>query len=432
MKKIKLNDKAKSEKKITDRTLERFILGDLPARRHKEITKLAADDLELSARIQDLKVQKEKESKSFLKKFSAQKMMPLIQAKADQSETSRSKESVAKPFYLRPAVIGSFSVVVLVALSLTGQSFLKNNDAWFQTKNMESPMESPASPIEATTLEEYGEFDERELPIGGEVQSRGPNKDDDTSSGKMKAEKSEYSDKPLYRKSGEKDLGQIYFDPKNPEYGERLLEYQVQLTFEVDNFVKARHDLFRMANEYGYISESTASEESTSYMQTVLYVRSSQLNEFLLKVENLGRLTYEEINAIDHTENNEWQKRRIQRENIRSFRRKKALQGTPARKNWQERENALAHSEDNLDKAEQEKWKIKDKITWARVQVTLYPPQEGPAVKLPLYKETLIAMANFFLALSNVLLYLAPVGLLLFFLYRFWKKYRDSRHNDNI
>ena len=409
MMKIKSNQNLKTEMEFTNRILERYILGDLPAHRRNKITERANGDPELSARIRDLKIQKEKESKDFLKKFNASKMIPLIQARASQSDISRKKESSPKPFYLQPAGMATFSILILVGVTLSSQFFFKSNVILEQSKNIETPVESPH--MESFADQSLTRQKNKEEPFL--ANNRGPAKADSADDSNMENKK-------------EKGLGNIHFNSQTPASGERLLEYQVHLNFEVDNFEKTRHRLFSMINKYGYISESAASGKNLTTMQTTLYVRSSQLNNFLLEVETLGKLTYEEINAIDHTENNEWQKRLIHREQVRSNRRGNALQGTPSRKNWQERENSLSNSEDSLDQAEHEKWKIKDRITWARIDISLRTPQEGPSVKLPLYKETLIIMVNFLLVLSNFLIYLAPLGLVAFFLYRFWMKKRKK------
>ncbi|WP_232380737.1 DUF4349 domain-containing protein [Leptospira ainlahdjerensis] len=190
---------------------------------------------------------------------------------------------------------------------------------------------------------------------------------------------------------------------------ERLLEYNILLSYQCNDLVKTRKELLEYIAKYGYLESSSAVNSTTPYMSVKIHVRSAKLYEALLDLDKLGVLISEEISTIDHTEGMVWQKRKTNREKIRLSRRNVANQQIGAgSRNWEVVEESIERSEDQLDLAEQETWKIKDRVSWATVTVSFGTPTPPDAIQIPEYRNALVGLLNAFLQLSYYLLWILP------------------------
>jgi len=191
---------------------------------------------------------------------------------------------------------------------------------------------------------------------------------------------------------------------------ERLLEYKVDMTYETEDIRKSRSEIIAVVSKYGFIKQSYASTEETKpVMATDLLVRSDHLYQAILELDRAGILLTEQITVTDHTESMVLQDRKARREQIRITRKNlAATQVTGGTKNWNDIENSLSRSEDSLDLAEHEKWKIRDKVAWAWIHVNLKGPAQPSRVIVPRYADALVGLVNLFLRLIYVLIYAAP------------------------
>lgn len=190
----------------------------------------------------------------------------------------------------------------------------------------------------------------------------------------------------------------------------RLLEYQVNLTYESKNLLASRGALLAVTAKYGFVSSSvTSTEGEFASLNADIYVKADLLYDALRDLEKLGMLVAEEIKVTDHTENMTLQERKARREDLRLLRRSRALgQVTGQARTWKEIEDAVQSSENGLDEAEQEKWKITDRVSWAGVHVFLKGPENPSFVRVPKYGNALVGMVNFILRFTYALIWLAP------------------------
>ena len=191
---------------------------------------------------------------------------------------------------------------------------------------------------------------------------------------------------------------------------ERLLEYKADMTYETEDIRKSRSEIIAVVAKYGFIKQSYASTEETKpVMSTDLLVRSDRLYQAILELDRAGILLTEQITVTDHTDSMVLQDRKARREQIRITRKNlAATQVTGVAKNWNEIENSLSRSEDSLDLAEHEKWRIRDKVAWAWIHVNLKGPDQPSRVIVPRYTDALVGLVNLFLRLIYVLIYTAP------------------------
>ncbi|XDD51427.1 DUF4349 domain-containing protein [Leptospira sp. WS92.C1] len=225
---------------------------------------------------------------------------------------------------------------------------------------------------------------------------------------KKRAEKGEdESDKVFLVDKEENQLGKV-FAPVSTS-NERLLEYNIQLSYQCGDLVKTRKELLDFISKYGYLESSSAANSTSPYMTVKMHVRSEKLYEALLELDKLGNLLSEEISTVDHTEGMVWQKRKTTREKIRLARRNSASTHIgAAAKNWEAIEESVSNSEDELDLAEQETWKIKDRVHWATISVGFSIPTPPDAIQVPEYKNALVGILNTFLQFSYYLLWWLP------------------------
>ena len=194
---------------------------------------------------------------------------------------------------------------------------------------------------------------------------------------------------------------------------ERLLEYRIHLSYRTEDFGGARSLLLSVVGKRGFLGETSTSLKDRARMQASFAVRSAELTEVLRELDGLGSLRREHITVTDHTEPFVLQQRTASREELRS-RRKASVSSTGlVAKNWAERNAALEQSENALDRATQEQWKLRDRARWARVQIELLGPQTAPIVAIPPYRRALVGLLNLSLDVSYGLLWFSPLLVLL-------------------
>lgn len=216
--------------------------------------------------------------------------------------------------------------------------------------------------------------------------------------------------------SVENQLGQVFVPIQLT--AERLLEYQVQLSYQTQDLIKTRKDILGFITKYGYIESSSAVNTDSPYMSLRIHIRSEKLYEALIELDTYGVLLSEDIATVDHTEGMVWQKVKSNREKIRFTRRSNANNQTSANsKNWEAIEEAVTDSENNLDNAEHEIWKIKDKVKWATLSIQFSSPIPADKIQVPTYRNAFVGILNVFLELTYYLIWMIPFLILAAILY---------------
>ena len=177
---------------------------------------------------------------------------------------------------------------------------------------------------------------------------------------------------------------------------ERLLEYKVDLTYETKDLLYSRQKLLGLVNKYGFIIKSnSAAEGRYPYVNTTVNIKTDNLYTALKEFDDIGILMNENITAIDHTEQMVLSQKKIQREQLRIARRNRASgKINPTSKNWSNIENSLERSEDKLDANAHEKWKIEDRVSWAKIQLYVRGPENPVEIKVPNYLDAFKTMIN--------------------------------------
>jgi hypothetical protein len=203
---------------------------------------------------------------------------------------------------------------------------------------------------------------------------------------------------------------------------DRLLEYRTDLTYESRDLMKSRRELLDIVSKYGFVKGSSISlEEKEPLAVSDVFVKSDKLYETLRELDRLGSLLSETITVTDHTEEMVLQERTVKREQIRIVRKNAAAgQVAPAARNWADIDGSLTQSEDRLDASEHAKWKIRDKVAWSWIHVTLKGPDQPDRIDVPRYADAFIGMINILLRLVYVVIYLLPVAAIVWLIV--WKK----------
>ncbi|TGK81209.1 DUF4349 domain-containing protein [Leptospira montravelensis] len=228
--------------------------------------------------------------------------------------------------------------------------------------------------------------------------------------------------------SVENQLGEVFVPILNST--ERLLEYQIQLSYQTQDLIKTRKDILGFISKYGYVENSSAVNTDSPYINLRIHIKSEKLYEALMELDTYGVLLNEDISTVDHTEGMVWQKIKSNREKIRLVRRSNANNQTLANsKNWQVIEEAVTESENNLDSSEHEIWKIKDRVKWATLNVNFSTPIPADKVQIPTYKNAFVGILNLFLELTYYLIWMIPfvvIAVVLYFplkkIYVYFKK----------
>ncbi|HMV45183.1 MAG TPA: DUF4349 domain-containing protein [Leptospiraceae bacterium] len=206
----------------------------------------------------------------------------------------------------------------------------------------------------------------------------------------------------------------------------RFLEYNIQLSYKVEDINKTRENLLNIVKKDSFISRSQTNL-STGYesMFVQIYIPVGTMYQTLVELDKLGQLTYEDIQTEDLTDKNEEQKIKLSRESIRGSRRSRvANKGSVENWNWKDREDALERSENAEDQAKLESWRIKDRVSWAKVNLTLSGKELSNRIQFPNYKNAFVSAINFLLEISYSLVWLVPVLALGFILFKLYRKIR--------
>ncbi|MCB1141473.1 MAG: DUF4349 domain-containing protein [Leptospiraceae bacterium] len=225
--------------------------------------------------------------------------------------------------------------------------------------------------------------------------------------------------------SSGQDIG-TPLDPITDLSKTRLLEYTVTLNFRCKNIPESRKKLIQIIKKSSFIkSSNTSSGEKYSSMNSEIHIPVDRLYETLLEMDKLGKLESESIHSNDHTEENEWQKIKLSREQLRSNRRSKAVSSGKAENwTWKDREELLERSEEGMDQAQFESWKIKDRVSWAKIHVVLNGEGAPATIEFPNYRTVFFSSINFLLDMTAYLVWLLPLSVLGFFIYFVFKKIR--------
>jgi hypothetical protein len=208
----------------------------------------------------------------------------------------------------------------------------------------------------------------------------------------------------------------------------RMLEYNIHLRYKIESIPDTRKKILEVVKKNSYIKSSSTSinSEKIGSLQLEIQTPVEKMYDTLLDLDKLGALIEENIYTIDHTESNEWQKIQIIREELRSSRRSKATASGKAENwTWKDREELLEKSEDNLDQAKFETWKIKDKVNWAKLNITFAKNDNSIGIEFPSYKDYFINSINFLLSLTAYLIYLIPISILLGLIYYLVQRFRN-------
>jgi hypothetical protein len=208
---------------------------------------------------------------------------------------------------------------------------------------------------------------------------------------------------------------------------ERLLEYTIQLSFRTNNLLTSRDKLVEITNKTSILKASNVQvNEYGEHMTAEIFTPVDNLYDTILAFNVLGDLTGENVQTVDWTEQNEQQKIRIQREDERSRRRNKAgSAGSAANWTWKDREELLERSEDSLDEAKLEAWKIKDKVRWAKININMIGKETPLRIKFPNFRNAFVSSINFILEGSYLLFASLPLLILGYALFRVYKWYKN-------
>tara|TARA_Y100001954_G_C15812821_1_gene606010 strand:- start:2792 stop:3628 length:837 start_codon:yes stop_codon:yes gene_type:complete len=183
----------------------------------------------------------------------------------------------------------------------------------------------------------------------------------------------------------------------------RMLEYTINLSFSSNSILASRDVVFEAARKYGFLSSSRTYSRDNSHFQATIRVDSQRLYDALKELEKTGNLWQSSVDVTDHTADMVWESIKLDRERLRSIRRQGLANRTGPREQTQV-ENLISGSEDNLDRAKFEKWKIQDRVQWATVNITVDGPEATQEIKVPAYQNALIGLTNSFLSFTYWLL----------------------------
>ncbi len=227
------------------------------------------------------------------------------------------------------------------------------------------------------------------------------------------------------KRSSSNDIGKP-LNPISDASTRRLLEYRITLTFKVDNIHDSREKLIKIVKIDSILkSANTNINGDTEYVSAEVYTPIEKMYETMLALGKVGILTAETVQTEDWTEHSEEQKIKTERELSRSSRRSKAASSGKAENwTWKDREELLERSEDNLDAAKMETWKIQDKVKWAKLNIVLQGQEAGYRIHVPRFRNAFISSINFVLEIAYSIVWVFPfllMGAILYFIYRWYK-----------
>lgn len=208
---------------------------------------------------------------------------------------------------------------------------------------------------------------------------------------------------------------------------ERRLEYAVNLNYQITDLKSTRAFFNQWIPRYGFLLSESVSGLNGGYLSLQVKVRSAQLYQALSELDSIGALASEQISVTDHTEAGVLRSLTAAREELRLRRRSSAVQqaGTQS-KNWQAAENLLAASEDKEVQNRMEEWRINDRTTWATVNISLVMPAtpQTATIEVPHFRNAFVGVLNVLLQVLYLGIYLLPLGIIAWLLWRGFRKLR--------
>ena len=245
----------------------------------------------------------------------------------------------------------------------------------------------------------------------------------------VSSKKSELSrdDKGKSKDAAGRKEGISFFYTPNAKADGRYLEYTAHLSYRTKTFAVSRKTLIGIISKYGYVKSENASGEDAESMNAEIAVYAARLYDVLVDLDAVGALISESIETVDHTETMALSARKSRRETIRMQRRNIASMQVPLTNTaWDSREASLSRSEDALDAADHEQWKVEDAVAWAKVTISLSGPENPERIQIPDYRNAFTGIVNgFFFILYGIIAYLPLLALLFgigFVIWAFRKK----------
>lgn len=205
----------------------------------------------------------------------------------------------------------------------------------------------------------------------------------------------------------------------------RQIEYKVNLQVKVKNALETREKFLQVLKPNSILKYSGTSFNEFENYQVEILTPVGKLYDTLLEISKLGKIESETVNTEDLTEYFEEQKIKTERENSRSKRRTNAAtEGSAQVKNWKDREDLLALSEDNLDKAKLETWKVKDRISWAKVSINFQGKELNDSFEIPNFYNAFVSAINFIFSIAYGIAYCSIFIIGIYIIYRIYKFFR--------
>lgn len=196
--------------------------------------------------------------------------------------------------------------------------------------------------------------------------------------------------------------------------GDRLLAYDIDLSYRGTNLTAARRKIMDLVPRYGFIENESASSGEDSQLVVTFRVRTSKMVACLAELDELGLLQHESIRAEDLTLADRERQIKSAREALRGLRRSLRLNQTdPGGVNAAAAEEALSRSEDRQDQATAEAARIQDRVEWARLRVVVNFPPGPRGVSHPPWGDLGTRLASFSLWTAYVVALVVPVLLVL-------------------
>ncbi|MBN8215054.1 MAG: DUF4349 domain-containing protein [Spirochaetes bacterium] len=195
--------------------------------------------------------------------------------------------------------------------------------------------------------------------------------------------------------------------------GDRLLSYSMSLHYRGKSLAEARRTLLDLFPRHGFLESETAAAGEGGQLSAVIKVRTARLLEALADLDRLGDLVSENLAAEDLTEEEAKRRIKARREEQRLLRRQGRATLTDADgRNAADVENALSQSEDRLDEAEFEAWRIRDRIQWTRISVAVSFPEAPGLVSIPPFQNLGVRLAGIGLWIAYGAAYAVPILLM--------------------
>jgi hypothetical protein len=196
--------------------------------------------------------------------------------------------------------------------------------------------------------------------------------------------------------------------------GDRLLSYSMTLHYRGTSLREARKTLLDLVPRHGFLVSESASAEEEGQLNAVLKVRTARLLEALSVLDRLGSLVSEDLSAEDLTEDDLKRRVKERREQQRLLRRQGRAAATDADgRNAAAAESALSQSEDRMDEVEIESWRIRDRVEWTRVTLTVAFPEAPRQVSTPPFRNLGARLAGIALSILYGFALVVPIGLMI-------------------